>query len=595
MRARATLSRWSLGAALTLPGVVAFVAGCSADVERSSTGQSGGAGGSGATGKGGTGGTTGGSGGSGGGGGTSGKAGSGSGGSVSAGAGGAGGQVAASAALESGARRLTRTELDNAVRDLLGDDEGPAARFLAEDEFNPFDNDYTIQRASSALIDSLEAFADAAAARAVLPENRDTIVPCTPSGPDDSACLEETIVSLGARLFRRPFTTADAQPYMALQAFATEDNPDVPHDFYTAVELVLRSMLQDPEFLYRIESGTADTEPGVFRLSEYEMATRLSFLVWSSTPDQALLDAAAAGELLDPVARRAEAERLLADDRARTMVQRFHAMWLGYRAIPGTADLIQAFSLETNSLIDRVVFDDPTSYLDLFLSPETYLTTELADHYGLDQPSGGEGWVSYGSSGRGGILSHGSVLAGFSKFSDTSPTQRGIFVQTRLLCNTVEPPPANVNVDQPPASDDLVCKTDRYAAHRDTPSCAGCHSQLDPIGFGLEQYDVAGRFRTTDDGYDECPLTGEGELPDYGTFNGPAELGRLLVDSGEVESCFVQHLLSYVLGRPVKAEEASLVAALTGEFANQGYAATTLIADYAASDRFALRREEPEP
>jgi hypothetical protein len=299
--------------------------------------------------------------------------------------------------------------------------------------------------------------------------------------------------------------------------------------------------------------------------------------------------------LAAPANRRVQAERLLADARARDAVHRFHAMWLGYRAIPASAELRTGFALETNSLIDRIVFDQPSSYLDLFLSPETYLTSELATHYGLPEPSGGEGWVPYGTSGRAGILSHGSVLAGFSKFSDTSPTQRGIFVQTRLLCNVVEPPPANVNVDEPPSSDDLVCKTERYAAHRSTPSCAGCHGELDPIGLGLEQYDVAGRFRSHDDGHDECLLDGNGELPGHGTFNGPAELGQRLVESGEIEGCFVEHVMRYALGRAVKPEEAGVVAALTDGFRTGGFDARALLVDYAESDRFALRREEPVP
>jgi hypothetical protein len=541
---------------------------------------------------------------SGGAGGTGGKATGGRGGSVAggnggtaAGSGGSGGIAGQSAlgALESGARRLTRAELDHAVRDLFGDETGPASQILAEDEFRPFDNDYTIQRASAALIDTLEAFADDVAARAVLPENRARVVPCMPSGPGDVACLEQTVLRLGERLFRRPFTSADAAPYLDLIAFATEDNDFVENDFYTAVELTLRSMLQDPEFLYRIEVGMAGTEPGTQRLTDHELATRLSFLLWSSVPDDALRADAAAGLLADPGARRNHAVRLLADPRARESVRRFHAMWLGYRAIPATPALLAGFELETNRLIDRVVFDQPSSYLDLFLSPETYLTADLAVHYELPAPANGEGWVSYGASGRAGILSHGSVLAGFSKFSDTSPTQRGIFVQTRLLCNVVEPPPANVNVDEPPMSDDLVCKTDRYAAHRRTPSCAGCHGELDPIGLGLERYDIMGRYRTHDDGHEECVLDGNGELPGHGTFNGPAELGERLVASGELEGCFVEHVLRYALGRPLSAGEAGVVGALTDGFRSSGFDAKALLVDYAASDRFALRREEPPP
>jgi hypothetical protein len=360
------------------------------------------------------------------------------------------------AALESVARRLTRTELDATVRDVLGDDTAPAAKVLAEDEYNPFDNDYTLQRASRALIDSLEAFAEDAALRAVSVENRDRVVPCTPEDAGDTACFSETIEALGRRLFRRPLGADEVSAYLTLQAFATEDNEAVENDFYTGVRLVIQSMLQDPEFLYRIEIGTAESDPTLLRLDGYEIATRLAFLLWGSTPSDELLDAARDGELAAGAGRRDHAERLLADTRARSTVHRFHAMWLGYRTIPHEAELTAAFDLETSRLLDHVIFDEPSSYLDLFLSPRTYLNDRLAEHYGLPEPANGAGWVEYGDSGRAGILSHGSVLAAFSKFSDTSPTQRGIFVQTRLLCNEVHPPPANVNVDKPPISDDAV-------------------------------------------------------------------------------------------------------------------------------------------
>jgi hypothetical protein len=424
------------------------------------------------------------------------------------------------------ARRLSRSELDATVRDLLGDATNPASKLLQEDEYTPFDNDYSRQQASSALIDSLEATADDIAARVLAPANRGRIVPCVPSGPGDAACFRQVIETTGRRLFRRPLSEQEITAYLTLQAFATENNAAVPHDFYTAVSLMLRSMLQDPEFLYRIEIGSPTSDPGVLSLNGYEIATRLSFLLLGSSPDDKLLDLAKADALSNPAQRRTEAARLLADPRARDQIHRFHAMWLGYHAIPQTADLIAAFNLETTKLIDRVVFDQPASYLTLFSSPDTYLTDTLADQYGLPRPPGGEGWVPYGSSGRAGILSHGSVLASFSKFSDTSPTQRGILVQTRLLCNVVHPPPANVNVDQPPPATASVCKIDRYAAHRASASCGACHNNLDPIGLGLENYDIGGRYRTHDDAHVECMIPGQGELPGYGTFSGPGELDR---------------------------------------------------------------------
>jgi hypothetical protein len=493
------------------------------------------------------------------------------------------------------ARRLSRAEIDATVRDLLGDTTNPASRFLAEDEYTPFDNDYTRQSASAALIDSLEATADDIAARVLAPATRSQIVPCTPSGAGDAVCFRQVIETVGRRLFRRPLADDEITAYLTLQSFATENNPTVPHDFYTAVGLVLRSMLQDPEFLYRIEVGTPTAAPGVLKLNSYEIAARLSYLLVGSAPDDHLLDLAMTNGLATGDQRRAEAQRLLSDARARDQVHRFHAMWLGYRAIPGSADLLTAFNTETTALIDKIVFDEPASYLTLFSSDQTYINDLLADQYGLPRPAGGAGWVPYGTTGRAGILSHGAVLAAFGKFSDTSPTQRGILVQTRLLCNVVMPPPANVNVDQPPPATTSACKLDRYAAHRSVASCGVCHNNLDPIGTGLEQYDIGGKFRTHDDGHPECPVDGNGALPGYGTFNGPAELGQKLIDTGKIEQCLVQHLLRYAVGRGLYPEEQGAVDTMAAGFKASSYSLTQTLLDYVASDRFALRQEDAAP
>jgi len=493
------------------------------------------------------------------------------------------------------ARRLSRGELAHVLRDVLGDDTSAPANFLNDDVYRPFDNDYTVQVASSALIESLEALAEDVAARAVLPANRGKIVPCTPTGPGDAACLKSTIQSVGLRLYRRPLSDEQVSAYLTLQSYATETNADVPHDFYTAVNLVLRSMLQDPEVLYRIETGTPTGEAGIFKLDSYELASRLSFLLWGSGPDDALLDSAKAEQLLDPSARSEVAVRLLAHPNARAQLERFHAMWLGYRAIPASAELATAFNLETSKLIEKVVFDQPSSYLDLFTSPKTYVNATLAAQYGLTAPASGEGWVSYADDKRAGILSQGSVLAAFSKFSDTSPTQRGIFVQTRLLCNKVLPPPPTVNVDQPPAAPDKVCKLDRYDAHRTLDSCKGCHGQLDPIGYGLENYDMGGKYRTHDDAHPECILPDKGELPGYGEFSGPGQLARLLVDSGQIEACFMQHLMTYAIGRELRSEEAAAKDALLASFKADGYSLQQLLTHYVSDDRFGLRQEEVAP
>jgi hypothetical protein len=407
-------------------------------------------------------------------------------------------------------------------------------------------------------------------------------------------CFRRVTEALLRRAFRRPVTAAEVEPYMRLLSFATEDIPEVDNDFYTAVELLLRSVLQDPEWLYRIEVGTPTQDPSVLGLNGYEIASRMSFLLWGSAPDDGLLQDAGAGMLGDDETRRGVAEQMLADPRAKAQLHRFHAMWLGYRALPHPPELTSAFQRETNALLDRVIFEEQRSYLDLFTFDETYLDDALADHYGLPRPSGGAGWVPYGDSGRAGILSHGSVLSAFSKFTDTSPTQRGIFVRTRLLCQTIGRPPANVVADKPPGDGDAVCKTDRYAEHRSNGACASCHDQLDPIGFGLEQFDIAGRKREHDDGLPQCAIEGQGQVTGYGEFSGPAELGALLVEEELIQDCIVRQLAQFALGRKTDDSESPLVDALASRFAGNGYEFERLLVDYVAEPAFALRREPEE-
>lgn len=498
----------------------------------------------------------------------------------------------------SGARRLSNAELDHTLRDLLGDTTSPASRILSEDEFAPYDNDYTTQRASRALIESLQSLAEDVASRAIADvATRDRIVPCTPSSAGDEACFRMFVESFVARALRRPVTSEDVDAYLPLLAFATEDNPYVENDFYTAVNLVIRAVLQDPEFLYRLEVGTPTAEPGVAALTDHEIATRMAYLLWGTTPDDELLADAVAGRLRESEGRRSVAERMMTHDRAREQLHRFHAMWLGYRSIPLSAELVSALDAETSALIDRVVFDEDLPYTQLFTLGETYVDPMLATHYGLPAPSGGAaGWVEYpADSRRAGVLSHGSVLAAFSKFTDTSPTQRGIFVRTRLMCDPIAPPPPTVDVDQPPGGDgaDGACKSERYTLHSDmSTSCAGCHAQMDPIGFGLEQFDISGRARTHDDGRPECVIDGVGALPGHGEFSGPAELAQMLVDAGEIDDCMVRQLWEFSVGRDAMTIERTAITALVEQFRSGGHSMRQLMIDMIASPRFAMRAEE---
>jgi hypothetical protein len=495
---------------------------------------------------------------------------------------------------EGQSRRMTQSELDNTLDDLMADATQPARSFISEDEYTPYDNDYNLQQVSRTYVESMEQLSIDVANRLIDdPMRVGLVVPCTPTGPGDEACFRTFVETFGRRALRRPLTTAEVDAYVTLQAYSTEAIAEVDNDFYTGVALVISAIIQDPEFLYRLEVGVPTTVDGVYKLTDHEIAARISYLLWGTTPDDDLLAAADAGLLTEPVDRADAIDRLLNADRAKSQLHRYHAMWLGYRGIPHGQELVTAFNTETSALIDRVVFEDQASYIELFTSGETYVDDFLAGHYGLPAPAGGQGWVSYGDTGRAGILSHGSVLAAFSKFTDTSPTQRGILISERLRCVEIPVPPPTVDADNPPGDPDdpTACKEQRYADHREIASCAACHSLMDPIGLGLENYDIAGVFRSTDDGKPDCLISGQGELPGVGTFSGPGELADRLVESGELEACVARQYMTYALGRPVAAADDPAIDHVLQTFTDSGFNFKQMMAEYTADEAFGFRRE----
>lgn len=489
----------------------------------------------------------------------------------------------------SGMRRLTAVEYARTVHDLLGVDVD-AALLLPEDWRQPFDNDFTTQVASQALIEGAELLAsDVATLALATPALRDAVVGCEPSGVADVECLRSFVTAFGRRALRRPLTADEIDRYSSLIAEATESD-----DFYAAVDVVLRAFLQHPEFLYRVEIGTPVPDaPGVFHLNDYEIATRLSYMLWGSTPSSALLDTAEAGELHTPEQITAAAEQMLSDARARTRVGRFHALWLGYEQLPHAPELSAAMQAETQALIDRVVFEDGLPWQALLRSEETFVDATLAEHYGLPAPAGAD-WVGYGDSGRQGLLSHGTFLSAMSKVDDSSPTKRGILVRTRLMCQDIPPPPPNVNTDDTePAEGE--CKEEFYRSAHAQGNCAGCHSLMDPIGLGLEQYDNRGVFRTVENDDPTCVISGEGDL-DGTPFSGPAELSDLLLDSGTLNRCVTRQLYRFAMGRSeletVDEDFIGLIADEVGTAADMDF--SELVVRFVADEAFALRREETE-
>ncbi|MGZ3455145.1 MAG: DUF1592 domain-containing protein [Polyangiales bacterium] len=489
-----------------------------------------------------------------------------------------------------GLRRLTAYEYDNTLRDLLGEPSRKSAFALPEDPRTPFDNDVLKQEPSKALVEGVELLARDAA-KSVLADTarRDKVVGCVPKGASDDACFTSFIRTFGRRALRRTLEEEEVTKLAAFSSFSVEAN-----DFYAGVETVLLALLQHEELVYRVEIGTpVEGRPNVVRLTDRELATRLSYFVWASTPDDALLDAAEGGGLADEDGIRAEAKRLLSDDRAKQTVNRFHALWLGYDKVLDSGTLAKDMTQETEALVQRTIFGEKRPWQSIFESTDTYVTDALATHYGL--PSTGSAtpqWVPYGTSGRKGILSQGLFLINGAKLDDTSPTLRGKAVRLRLMCQTIPPPPPGVNTDLPPLAAGQ-CKTDRMAAHS-KGGCASCHGKMDPIGFGLEAYDQQGRFRTTEPGKPECAIKGDGELEGVGKFNGPSQLADLMLQDGAVQTCMAMQMYRFAIGRgTLDDDDERFVPFLLGKVggAKGGFKFDDLLVEFVATEAFRHRRQ----
>jgi hypothetical protein len=405
--------------------------------------------------------------------------------------------------------------------------------------------------------------------------------------------MGEFVATFGRRALRRPLTDTEIATFVSLSAHASEAD-----DFWVGVGAALRAFLQHPEFVYRVEIGEPVVDqPGLFRLNDHEVGARLSYFLIGSTPPDWLLDAADAGELSSTEDVAAAATTMLEDARMRARVSRFHALWLAYENL-SVAGIYGDMHDETDALVERIVFDDARPWTDMLTSNETWLTAELADHYGLPAPAGGADWVAYGDSGRAGLLSHGSFLSVGAKFGDTSPTQRGLLVRTKLFCTEIPKPPPDLMVDvcAPPPADPDDCKHERYFMSTE-PACSACHLLMDPIGFGLENYDASGAFRETDIDRPECLIDGAGEFAGVGTFSGPAELGALAVESGAVEACVARQLYRFAVGRTELDEhdEVLLARLVEDSSTEDGMHMLPWITEYVSSEAFRYRREEESP
>jgi hypothetical protein len=587
-------------AGLGLAGALAF-AGCSAQVSDDPT-PGGGTGGTGGENR------PGGKGGGAGAGNTGGgdkPGGGGAGGGAQAGSGGAGGggaPIGPVAACKPGGegltlRRLNRAEYNNTVRDLLGDTTQPALAFPADSSNSGFDNNLATLSIPPLLAEQYDATAerlvdaawsrDAGAAAAARKLRR-----CDFAAGKEADCARQTLEAFLPRAFRRPTTPEEVTRFVGL--FETARKGGEPAE--GALKLALRAVLMSANFLFRIDAESDPAKPA----GQYALASRLSYYLWSSMPDDALMGLAAKGELAKPDVLRKEVRRMLADPKAEALTKEFAGQWLDLRLVEGvnpdakifpdlSPDLKSSMRQETELFFQAFLKED-RSALDMLDADFTFMNQPLMEHYGMWEVNAHSKEMKRvtlpKTSKRAGLLGQGSVLAVTSMPDRTSLVKRGEWVLKHLICEP--PPPAPANVPPLPAATKSGGKTltvrQRTEAHRANPACAGCHMIMDPIGFGLEPFDAVGRWRESE-GAGGGTIDAKGDYKGK-PFNGPKELAAALKADPSFASCMVEKVYSFALGKAKGPEDAQALTDLTKTFADKGHRLGELFVEIAASPRF---------
>jgi hypothetical protein len=492
-------------------------------------------------------------------------------------------------------RRMTRFEYNNTVRDLLGDATNPADGFGAEEEALGFNNNAANLVTSSALAEKYMVAAEGISERATTPLSN--VVGCDPTAAGEEPCAREFIDEFGKRAFRRPLTVEEADMFFGLWQVGR-----VETDFTVGVQLVIQAALQSPPFLYRVEFGVPP-EGGaqVAQLDGWETASRLSYLLWGSMPDDELFAAAEAGELSTKDQIAAQARRMLDDPKARDAVANFHQQWLDYDRIanvgkdaglfPDWSSAVgQLMREETRAFVDHVVFAGEGSFQALLTAPYSFMNEELAAFYGVSGVSGDEyRKVDLDATQRAGLLTIGTLLTINAHSNQTSPVHRGKLVREQLLCDLMPPPPPDVMITVPEPDPESTAK-ERFAEHSANPACSGCHVLMDPIGFGFENYDAIARFRTKDNGQ---TIDASGELSQSdidGPFDGAVDLASRLAGSQQVQSCYAQQWFRYAYGRGETSGDACTLEWLDARFDDSGGDVKELLVALTQTDAFFYRK-----
>ncbi len=430
--------------------------------------------------------------------------------------------------------------------------------------------------------------------------SRRRILVCKPGGAsEEEPCAVKTLNTLMQRAYRRPVTAEDTATAMKLYREGRKGG-----DFEAGIELALRSILVNPEFLFRVENTPSGLAAGsVYKLSDLDLATRLSFFLWSSIPDDELLQAAIGGKLSQPKVLEAQVRRMLADERARTLVTNFAGQWLYLRNLASANpdmrlypdfddNLRQAFRRETELFVESIWRED-RSIFDLLNANYTFVNERLAKHYGIPNVYGSRFRKVTFEPGavRGGLLRQGSVLTVTSYATRTSPVIRGKWVLDNVLGVPPPPPPAVVPaIKEDRKVGEALNMRQRIAEHRANPACSGCHNIMDPVGFAFENYDAIGRWRTVEEGQ---PIDASGSLPDGSEFRDLSGLQKAITAKPEFFAMtLTEKLLTYGLGRGTEYYDAPAVRKIVAQAKTSQYKFSSLILGIVQSTPFQMRRSQ---
>jgi hypothetical protein len=494
-------------------------------------------------------------------------------------------------------RRLSNAEYRNTLEDLLapvpniGSSVASATKdFVEEAESLGFRNNADFLVVSSLVA---QGYMDAAESLAPLAAVSSALLGCA---TNDAACAKQFIDSFGQRAFRRPLVAEESARFQAV----FDKSAALGYDFKTGIVWVVFAMLQSTEFLYRVELGAA--RGGDFAPAPYETASRLSYLVWQSMPDQALFDAAAAGQLESKEQIAAQARRMLQDPKASRLLEYFD-QWLDLdrlatferdpAAYPDlNPNLPQLLRAETHAFVDDLLKSPTGSLSELLTGQYSYLNADLAKHYGVSGPSGAD-FVRVELPGHAGVLTQGMLLS-HDKPTRTSIVRRGLKVRLDLLCQKVPAPPNNVQLDLEGLGEGLT-QRQRLEKHRTEASCSGCHSLMDPLGVAFEGFDAVGRPRTVDE--QGQPVELRTELTSTRDVDGPVaglgELAQKLASSQEVRDCYVTQSFRFFYGRDAQPADQCSMAKLLVAFRDSQQSLSELIVSLTQTDAF-LYRPAPE-